>query len=593
MSSQDSELKELRQQLSSALEERDYYRQISEKLGKKHLSDSHDFSGVIRDLRQREQQLRQGRDELEKTIAERTAELVRSNRELNESSNRYDELVQLIPNGVYTLRILSDESMQFEYLSPKICQILGIQATDLLQDASLAFTIAHPDDRDSLISTTMEANRKLVPFRWEGRFIIHGKSSWIRIESDPVRTPEGDVLWNGVLSDVSDRRNSEEKLKVSEELYRHLTELAPNAITVADVSGVVRMLNPRSIQLFGLGQLSDAIDTNIFEWVSPACMESAVSAFEELLLNGSATDINLTLLRKDGSEFIAEISASVLRNSEGQPRLLILVVFDITQRKYAERELHRKNADLEQFIYTVSHDLRSPLVTIKTFLGYLKDDIATNSAERVTQDLQYIHSASDKMRQLLDELLDLCRVDHVETSPVTITLREIVTEVLDLLAGSIDEQSIKVHLPEADLVLSGDRQRFCQIWQNLIENAIKYSRGDTAVLIEVGVQQAEGETTFFVRDNGIGIAPQYHEKIFGLFEKLDGTSSGVGIGLAMVRRIIEKYDGRIWVESDGEDTGACFFFTLPDAVRNITEKTAGLPSNEQGAGYPEVPATCN
>jgi len=142
-------------------------------------------------------------------------------------------------------------------------------------------------------------------------------------------------------------------------------------------------------------------------------------------------------------------------------------------------------------------------------------------------------------------------------------------------------------------VLSGDRQRFCQIWQNLIENAIKYSRGDTAVQIEIGVQQADGEAVFFVRDNGIGIAPQYHEKIFGLFEKLDGASSGVGIGLAMVRRVIEKCGGRIWVESDGEGTGACFFFTLPDAVRSNTEKPAGLTRKGHGPVHQEIPATCN
>jgi len=586
-------LEVLKAQLSEVETERDYFRQVAERIGRKNLCDAQDFTRMIGNLRQREQQLRQDRDDLEKTIAERTAELVRTNRELNESSNRYDELVQLIPSGVYTLRIRKNSSLKFEYLSPKFCRILGIHAEYLLEDADRAFAIAHPGDREELKRATMEGTLKMLPFRWEGRFIVRDKLRWIRFESDPVKTSEGDVLWNGVISDISERKISEERLKVSEELYRHLTELAPNAITVADISGTIRMLNPRSFQLFGLEQLSDAIGTSIFKWVSPASMEQAVSSLEMLLQNGLISDINLTLLRKDGSEFIAEISASVLRNSEGQPRLLILVVFDVTQKICAERELCRKNADLEQFIYTVSHDLRSPLVTVKTFLGYLEDDITTRNPERITQDLQYIHSAADKMKLLLDELLNLCRIDHIESTPVTITLREITAEVLGFLAGSVDEQSIKIKLPDADLVLSGDRQRFCQIWQNLIENAIKYSRGDTAVQIEIGVQQADGEAVFFVRDNGIGIAPQYHEKIFGLFEKLDGASSGVGIGLAMVRRVIEKCGGRIWVESDGEGTGACFFFTLPDAVRSNTEKPAGLTRKGHGPVHQEIPATCN
>jgi PAS domain S-box-containing protein len=579
-------MEDLRVQLSVTESERDYYRQVADRLGRKTLTDAQDYSRMISNLRQREQQLSQDRDELEKTIAERTSELVRINRELNESAHRYDELVQRIPSGVYTLRIREDGSLQFEYLSPKLCSILGIKAEYLLQDPRRAFAIAHPEDRVDLKQTTKDATRRLVLFRWEGRFIVRDKLRWIRFESDPVKTPEGDVLWNGVISDISDRRSSEEKLKVSEELYRHLTELAPNAITVADVSGVIRMLNPRSLQLFGLDQLSEAIGSSIFEWVSPQSTESAVAAFEELLLKGSIAGLDLTLLRKDGSEFISEVSASVLQNAQGQPGLIIFVVFDVTQKRQAERELHQKNIDLEQFIYTVSHDLRSPLVTVKTFLGYLENDISTRNQERVAQDLQYIHSAADKMKLLLDELLELCRIDRVESTPVTITLREIVAEVLDLLAGTIDDRCIDIRLPEADLALSGDRSRFCQVWQNLVENAIKYSQSNADVQIEIGVQQANGKTVFFVRDNGIGIAPQYRDKIFGLFEKLDASSSGAGIGLAMVRRIIEKYGGRIWVESDGENSGSCFFFTLPDAARIVAEQSSDLSGTGQTSTGP-------
>jgi PAS domain S-box-containing protein len=569
-------LEDLKAQLSAAETERDYFRQVSERLGRKTLSDSQDFSRMIGNLRKGEEQLRRDRHKLEEIVAERTAELIRINRELNESTHRYDELVQRIPSGVYTLRIREDGSMQFEYLSPRFCRILGIQAEYLLQDARHAFEIAHPEDIENLKQSTRDATLRLVPFRWEGRFIVRDKLRWIRIESDPVRSPDGDVLWNGVVSDVSERRRSEERLKVSEELYRHLTELAPNAITVADVSGVIRMLNPRSFQLFGLEQLSEAIGSSVFEWVSPTCMESAVTTFEKLLLEGSISDLEITLLRKDGSEFIAEVNASVLRNSQEQPRLIILVMFDVTQEKLAARELHQKNADLEQFIYTVSHDLRSPLVTIKTFLGYLEGDIAAHNQERVAQDLQYIHSAADKMKLQLDELLELCRIDRVETTPVTIQLREIVAEVLDLLAGTIDDRSIDIRLPETDLALFGDRSRFCQVWQNLVENAIKYSHSTADVQIEIGVEQVNGMSVFFVRDNGVGINPQYHDKIFGLFEKLDASSSGAGIGLAMVRRIIEKCDGRIWVESDGENSGSCFYFTLPKALRNLAEQTSLL-----------------
>jgi signal transduction histidine kinase/ligand-binding sensor protein len=235
-------------------------------------------------------------------------------------------------------------------------------------------------------------------------------------------------------------------------------------------------------------------------------------------------------------------------------------------RKKAEKELQKKDAEIEQFIYSVSHDLRSPLVTVKTFMGYLEKDMASGNQESLAQDIQYIHSAADKMKLLLDELLELSRIDRVEAPPVRVSFMEVLAEVVDILAGVISERNVDIHLPEIDQMLFGDRQRLHQIWQNLIENAIKYSRDDSFPRVELGVQQVGGKPVFFVRDNGIGVDSHYHSKIFGIFEKLDPKSPGAGLGLSMVQRIVEKCGGRIWVESEGEGKGSCFFFTLPHAV---------------------------
>jgi signal transduction histidine kinase len=235
-------------------------------------------------------------------------------------------------------------------------------------------------------------------------------------------------------------------------------------------------------------------------------------------------------------------------------------------RKRAEGELQKKNAEMEQFIYTVSHDLRSPLVTVKTFMGYLEKDMAEGNREQLSQDIGFIHAAADKMKLLLDELLEMSRIGRAETPPVSVSFKEMLVEVLDALAGAIKERAVDIHLPDTDLMLFGDRLRLCQVWQNLIENAIKYGRNDTTPRIEIGVQQENGETVFFVKDNGIGIDPRYHSKIFGIFDKLDSKSPGAGLGLSMVQRIVEKFGGRIWVESEGISQGACFFFTLPQAM---------------------------
>jgi signal transduction histidine kinase len=236
------------------------------------------------------------------------------------------------------------------------------------------------------------------------------------------------------------------------------------------------------------------------------------------------------------------------------------------QVRLRTEELQKKNVEIEQFIYTISHDLRSPLVTVKTFMGYLEKDLAENDQERISEDKKFIHNAADKMKLLLDELLEISRIGRVETPPVRVSLMQVLAEILDTLAGVIKERTIDLHLPDTDLMLFGDRPRLCQIWQNLIENAIKYSRDGSIPRIELGVRQENGETVFFVKDYGIGIAPEYHTKIFGIFEKLDPKSPGAGLGLSMVQRIVEKCGGRIWVESEGSDKGSCFFFTLPQVV---------------------------
>jgi len=235
-------------------------------------------------------------------------------------------------------------------------------------------------------------------------------------------------------------------------------------------------------------------------------------------------------------------------------------------RKRAEEELQKKDAEIEQFIYTVSHDLRSPLVTVKTFMGYLEKDMAAGDEARLAQDIQFIHGAADKMKLMLDELLELACVGRVETHPVKVSLAEVVGEALAALAGIISERKVEIHFGDMDLKMFGDRPQLCKIWQNLIENAIKYSQGDSIPRIELGVRLLNGEQVFFVKDHGIGIDPQYQTKIFGIFEKLDPRSAGVGIGLPMIQRIVENLGGRIWVESAGGGKGACFFFTLPDVV---------------------------
>jgi signal transduction histidine kinase len=226
------------------------------------------------------------------------------------------------------------------------------------------------------------------------------------------------------------------------------------------------------------------------------------------------------------------------------------------------QELEGRNTELERFCYTISHDLKSPLVTIGGFLGFIERSAAAGDLERLKADMARVDSARRKMLRLLDDLLELSRAGRRMRPFEDVPFAEVVAEARELCDGAIQSRGARLVVAEDLPVVHGDRLRMVQVAQNLIENAIKYSDGD-APLVEVGVRRDALKQVLFVRDHGTGIDPAYHDRIFLLFEKLCPKSEGAGVGLALVKRIVESHGGRIWVESAGLGRGSAFCFTLP------------------------------
>ena len=243
---------------------------------------------------------------------------------------------------------------------------------------------------------------------------------------------------------------------------------------------------------------------------------------------------------------------------------------DITDRKQAEKEreqlivqLEAKNEELKRFTYTVSHDLKSPLITIKGFLELLKKDAGKGDEKRLEEDIGQITSAANQMQRLLNELLELSRIGRIVNPPEAVPLGELAREAADLVAGQIIRRGVSVKIAPDLPTVVGDRPRLLEVFQNLIENAVKFMGNQTNPTVEVGVRHEGAKAVYYVKDNGIGIDPRYHEKVFGLFDRLDTEGEGTGIGLALVKRIVELHKGLIWVESEGEGHGTTFCFTLP------------------------------
>ena len=218
---------------------------------------------------------------------------------------------------------------------------------------------------------------------------------------------------------------------------------------------------------------------------------------------------------------------------------------------------------MERFIYTVSHDLKSPLLTIQGFLSVLKQDAAEGSAEAIDQDVTFISGAAHKMEHLLNDLLQISRIGRKDNPPEEVALAGLAHEVVSMASTQLGENDIQMEISPDLPVVFGDRLRLWEVLQNLVDNAAKFMGSQPRPRIEIGCRRDGEETACYVRDNGMGIDPAYHEKVFDLFDRLDAENEGTGVGLAIVKRVIEVHGGRVWVESDGAGQGSTFCFTIP------------------------------
>ncbi len=241
----------------------------------------------------------------------------------------------------------------------------------------------------------------------------------------------------------------------------------------------------------------------------------------------------------------------------------------IAELEARKAKVEAQNAELERFTYTVSHDLKSPLVTIRAFLGLLKRDVSAGDVARIETNLQRIGAAAAKMGQLLDELLELSQIGRIVNPPESASMLELTREAIELLASQISERGVQIEVESELPVVFVDRARLLEVMQNLIENAVKFMGEQTEPRITIGSRHEGNRVLCYVRDNGIGVDPRYHDKIFGLFDQLSLDVDGTGVGLALVHRIVELHGGRIWVESEGEGKGSAFLFTLPTSPLSV------------------------
>jgi PAS domain S-box-containing protein len=397
----------------------------------------------------------------------------------------------------------------------------------------------------------------------------------IEIMLSPLESAEG-ILVTAAIRDISVRRAAETHLAQMEGRYRGLLEAAPDAMVVVNQDGEIVLLNVQAEKQFGYHRdelVGLKVKSIIPKGFAERLVADALRSTEDALAQQIGTGIELIAKRKDGSEFPIELMLSPLESAEGI--LVTAAIRDITTRKTAEAhlllkvdELNRSNVELGQFAYIASHDLQEPLRMVASYTQLLSRRYRGKLDADADEFIAFAVDGANRMQRLIQDLLTYSRVGTKGTDLLETSSEEALEQALRNLRGAIVESGAQVTHDLLPTVMA-DEMQLTQLFQNLVGNAIKYQSPGVPRVHVSAAMNADNKWTFSVKDNGLGIDPQYFERIFGMFQRLHKREefAGTGIGLAICKKIVERHGGSISVESE-PGHGSTFHFALAGNERN-------------------------
>jgi len=499
------------------------------------------------------------------TISDVTAKRV-AEEALRESEDRFRRTFELATIGIAHIGL----DRRFLHVNPRLCEILGYPEHELI--GKTGREISHPDDLDQINSQRPQLYAgELDRVRVQKRYVRKdGSTVWVDfsmvVERDAAGRPTHEIA---VYEDITARRVAEEALRDSEERFRQTFELAASGIAHVSLDGRFMRVNRSLCEIFGYPQ-DELVGKTVREISHPADRGST-DAGRAAVLAGQIESVRLEkrYLRKDGAVVWVDLAIALVRSPDGQPAYEIAIFDDITPRKDAEHalqlaheELKRSNAELGQFAYVASHDLQEPLRMVSSYTQLLQRRYGDRLDGDAREFMAYVVDGAARMKQLIEDLLAYSRVGTRGREFHAVASDAPLRRALFNLKSAIDEAGASVSY-EGLPTLEADELQLTQLFQNLIGNALKF-RSASVPRISIFAKEKETEWEFGVKDNGIGIEPQYFERIFMVFQRLHnkGEYPGTGIGLAICKKVVERHGGRIWVESQlGQ--GTTFYFTLP------------------------------
>ncbi len=533
----------------------------------------HQFGKRTMILNARRIQLEPDRSPLILLAVEDITALDTTRRELEEKSSTLEALLDSIPEGI----MVTDEQHNVRQAGRYLEELLGVPPMKALHTDETGrldlLNLSWPDGRKIDRPEGLPLSRAVVTGnRYTDVEMIltrDGSSKVISVNAAPIRDSEGKIVGAaGGWRDVTDRKRSEQALRESEDRFRTLADNISQLVWMAEADGNIFWYNKRWFEYTGTTLPEMQRDG----WKSiphPDHLETLEKSYLQAIQAGRPWEMTFPMRNRWGEYRWFLTRAMPIRDSYGSIVRWFGTNTDINDRKDLEEELSRRagelnavNRNLESFSYSVSHDLRNPLHVISSFADILKDEYSHLLDEDGREFLRRIDESTDKMRELIDNLLALSRIGREDLHRENVNLSGIVEDFLHELMSSQPDRKIET-VVQPDVWAYADSRLISPALENLLRNAWKFSSGRDIGRIEFGITSYQSQTVYYVRDNGIGFDMRFADTIFEPFKRVHQQKEyeGTGIGLSIVRRVIDRHKGLIWAEGDF-GTGAVFYFTL-------------------------------
>ncbi len=459
----------------------------------------------------------------------------------------------------------------FRRVSPAWTTLLGWSAEELCSQPFMSFV--HPDDVEATLAEVASLAEGAITIEFENRYRCRDGSYRI-LSWNTAPDPATSTLYASA-TDITSRREAEAALAAEKRRIELILDVAGEGIAEFDQDGRLTYANPAAGRIWGapveelIGRAGSEIARQIGDDHRPIDGETSLA---RVLRNGRAIEMGAVIERRDGVRLPVDATVTPVRGADDDPAGVVVVIRDASERVRADTELarqasalERSNQELQQFAYIASHDLQEPLRKIASYVQILEADYGDRLDDEGREYIQFAVDGAHRMRKLIDDLLELCRVNADTMRPADCDTSLSVCNAIDDLAVSIAESRAIIDCEELPVVRA-DHVQLRQIFVNLISNAIKY-RSDAPPLIRIGATPTCDGWLFTVSDNGTGFKQEYVEQVFGMFQRLVSRrqAPGTGIGLAIVRKVVQNHGGRIWADSS-PGHGSTFSFTLPAAT---------------------------